>query len=1305
MIYNIQKNAFMKKRTKKGLIIGLVCGVVLCAITIPVLAIFIPKIINSNNNINKLVENQVKPLQGQEVNSKDSKYIKYSTIADIPDDKKVQTINDFAQNALSNNQGLDSFFSTVISNILTDFFKNIKGSKSYIEKFNNWIKSIDESWDSTVQSYKNSYGSNWEFYFQLKELDPVGGNEDDWKREKLFSYVNSEFDNLFNNKSYITLVKKDANGKKQPIKNITESMLFNKDVIFNATGEPCNIEFFASEPTQDPSVIQTNPSSFDIAMADLQSFVFDDYVKTQLPLITSMVLFKHEAPATDGYSKFFNIPKAKMLNGGTDPVGAEASYIWQTYNPQIFSSDGKMNATSKYNAFVKDYKDPNKKLIIDDLGGAINIPVSYTDDSATLYLIKASDVFDTSFTQYAAASIYKLNNLLYSVTDNTLPSEGEFKKVGDTLTGSSNKVQAGNEIMSNFWNYATGEQTGYFNLPEVVKSIVNNDNQYAFNGIYNGVQSITDSINIADTPFIMSRNEAGVHIIGIDRYDAIKAANSIDKKITEIKNTLLWRDLISNTTLTSGQNASSVTGFTMNLFSDIKSYYSSNRNRLLMKYILSKQKNPPQTDQEKLAYIFSDKYANMTYYEDQAKQNLISNNDVELFDTYNDSIEYGFYEKRADTVKEKVLGLQKSYIGKSYGNPSYNDAFITNGIVGMLPYQRNTTANQYTSANGVYDNVYGTYESITPRIISDGSLYKATVAKTKQDLYTTSAKKYLDAVNIENPLQIKVLTYVSSKYNQYLIVGNRDNKSNRYYAGVGDRINKSIGNWISSQQISNIVINQKIEAYLNSKNANVDMSKFTFDTSIGDITSIPTSDTNAVAFINSRLLYAYNLKQRFTTIDDTIMASMGAWNSFQTLYDILVNSNQAKIINGNYTNDQQTALKNLLTWLYAFDYDGDNRIYKFTKFRDYLLDKTSNNGRAAFVWASNEKINQIQNYTTATLQQQFTFKPKPFDVYKNTYGYAYQDASKNAIKPVVNDGTNLLFGADVTFDTRAEYWRYASPSKEISSANNSFTGFLGMQFPGNVSSSLDSGASSLIFNSGAQFYSDDNRTTYGYQGFLYNLANNRSDGMKKLNEEIGKIRNNTAKQKMLDWLMDIFNINNLQIDDSKKQQIETLEQEIIQASIGSEFVPKLIQLADLVIPDSSFQRVNKQQLVNSNVSVQQPANARYFGDVNSMASQVVVTQFNYDDVVSLFDTNNDKTINADDEGINWTSVASNGFLGVSPEAFFISAMDWYFNNTLYSTSAFNEMKENQGKITVFDRRLNDLFGEEWVENYKKNEVN
>ena len=119
---------------------------------------------------------------------------------------------------------------------------------------------------------------------------------------------------------------------------------------------------------------------------------------------------------------------------------------------------------------------------------------------------------------------------------------------------------------------------------------------------------------------------------------------------------------------------------------------------------------------------------------------------------------------------------------------------------------------------------------------------------------------------------------------------------------------------------------------------------------------------------------------------------------------------------------------------------------------------------------------------------------------------------------------------------------------------------------------------------------------------------------------------------------------------------------------------------------------------------------RYFGNdgTSNLYSQVIVTQFNYDDVVKLFDTsdesgnaNPDGKITDKDKGINWSVASTDGFLGASPEAFFISAIDWYNNNSLFANNAYEQMKEKMGKVKTFDRRLNDLFGEAWVENYKK----
>ncbi len=1295
------------KLGKKG-IIAIIAGVIFCAVATPLLAIFIPRLFQKSS-ISDLVENQVKPVEGN------GDFINYGLerakdeVSTMNSMQKVETIEQFASETIQTSDGMERIIDITISNILVDFFKNIKDSKSYTEKFDEWVDNINTSWDDAVSSYKDQHGSDWQFYFQLNELDPVGGNEIDWKRNQLFSLVTSEFDSIMQSGSFINLVNKNG----QIVTDITESMLFDKDVIFNAVGQPCNIVFKApayqssdegSPPVMDPAPVD----SFNEAIADFKSFVFDEYVKDKLPLVTSMVLFGQDVPATEeGDSNFFNVLLATNMNGGTSPVGTEASYSWQVFEPEVTSLEGTLNATAKYNMFVTDIQ-PNsqKKLILDSLGGAINIPVEYTTDSSTLYLINAKDVYDSTYTQYSAAAMYKLNNLLFGTEDRRVPTingVSKLKKQGDTVNGGTAIVEPGLEIMSNFFRYDEPSNSAtspyYFALPEAVRKIINDNPTYAFDGIYNGAKSITDSVNILNSPFIMTRDEAGVHIIGIDRYDAIKSASTYEEKITEIKNTLLWRHLISNTTTTDGNNPSSTTGFTLDLNSDISSYYTDNRNELLIKYIISKETNPPTTNEEKRAYIFSDVYSNMEVGWNSATKKLITDEEKAVFKKYYDFVDYSSYSSVNSTIRQKFLDLQTSYVGKYFGTEGYDDAVVVNGIAGMLPYTRDITQNNVSLVDGVFDDVYGTYSNVAWHF-SDNQIFKNTTLKTKENDFKQAALNYLNTMTANNPLVPKTLTYSSASYNQYLEVSTEKQDSTQYYASFGDRINDAIGSWITSSKVANIVYLQKAQAYLTDENAGINFTNFNFDNQNAD--TLPTSNETSLGFVNSRLQYALNLKDRFSEVTSTIQYSVGNWTTFNELYNLLVNNNTASLTNGYYSDEQVASLRNFLTLLYAFDYDSTTRSYNFTKFRDYLLDKTTNNGKAAYVWTTNERINFIQDYANQTIDEQFAFKSKMIQVSQNTYGYAYQDASKVAIKPVST--SPVLFEQDVTFNNKSTYWRFASPSPEITNTNNGYTGFLGMNFPGSTNADLDSTASSTMFSSSAKYYDDDTRTTSNIKGVLYNIASGAVEGRKKLDLEIDKIRNNTQKDRMTTWLFENFTLTN-----DNKEQAQSLRTRIDKSSVASEYIPLLKELAKLIIPDIAFERVTSQQLVNSTYSVQQPWKERYFGDTTSdLGSQVVVTQFNYDDVVKLFDTadengnpNPDGQITEQDKGINWTVAASDGFLGASPEAFFISAIDWFNSNTLFTNVAFDNMREAMGKVTTFDRRLNDLFGESWTENYKE----
>ncbi|MGL4951640.1 MAG: DUF3713 domain-containing protein, partial [Mycoplasma sp.] len=568
----------MKKSKKFWAILS--TGVILTATTATLLGVFIPKLVDKKK-LTKLTENQIKPGE-----SKNNNYLNYELKKSIDEsvEGSLDNFNKISAAALSNQEVFDSIIESTISNTILGFFGNFTSSGSYVEKYTNWIDEVNEEWNDTVKSYKKQHKGTWEYYFQANELDPAGGNEADWKREKLFSKANSAFDSFLFQNLYVNAF--DGDKAMRPTSKPTDAMikkLYGSDLVNGSDyGERNNIRF---QPDNETS---TNVP-FSGALANLQEFIFDKYVEQELPVVTSMVLYKHKEAQVEGKSNHFNVDKAKDLlniNKPEEVIPAEASYTWQVFDSKQDASESPdgtipLSSTNKYLNFVNTYKEG---IIMDDIGGAINIPVeNYTDDSATLYYIKMSDVYSSSFPQYAAASNYKFNSATTTQTP-SIPSSESFG------------TKDGMEIMSNFLSPETNT-TGYFQLPKTVKDIINDDG--TFIGAYDGMQQITDTVEIKNTPFIMSRNEAGVHIIGIDRYDAIKSANTYDGKLNEIKNTILWRYILGEF----GQ--SEKTGFTIDLKTQIKDFYNENREEILFDYILSYEQNQ---NKEPENFIFSENF-------------------------------------------------------------------------------------------------------------------------------------------------------------------------------------------------------------------------------------------------------------------------------------------------------------------------------------------------------------------------------------------------------------------------------------------------------------------------------------------------------------------------------------------------------------------------------------------------------------------------------------------------------------------------------------------------------------------------
>lgn len=1279
----------MKKSSK--IIVWTSAAVVVLATVGTLLGVFIPQWLN-NSKLTNLVKNQVKPTEGN------GNYLQYSLKNAVDSSAgQLQSIEEFVKKSLTTEEVALNVNENIISNYLTQLFKNFKSSDSYANRYKTWNEEINDQWDELVKSYKSQHGNLWEFYFQTEVLDQAGGNEDDWKRAKLFANVNTAFDSLLFQDLHISALR---NGT--PIDVTTsptaqlQKYLFSADLVNGATaGARNNIVF-------RPSTIDSSTSSYTNAIANFQEFIFNEYVKNTLPVVTSMVLFKHIAPQTEGVSSFFNVAKAKEIydvNNAADVVGTDASYTWQVF-PAAQTISGSpegtevWNATDKYLNFVKN----NSKFVLGDIGGAINIPVtSYTDDSATLYYVKLADVFGSSYAQYSAAATYKFNvDVLGHTADANVPTTTAFKNTPFSGT-------FGTEIMSNFMTNGTAK-TGYVQFPQQVKDIINNSG--AWTGNYNGMTQIADSVNVTNSPFILTRDEAGVHVIGIDRYDAIKAATTEDGKLNELKNTILWRHILTEFGL------GKTTGFSVDLQTELKTYYDTNKNQLLYQYILANENDPSAVDSN--SYLFSSTFTDVS--------SLGKLSDGIYNDYINAWIDYKKYQTKLahkTTVTEKILALQTNYTSKIYGN-----SVIQNGIAGVLPYTRQTTADAKPSINndGIYNLTYGTYPTLGfyQNLTATGTIYSEVDAQTQLNNIKTTLIDNLYASLVAENISYKKLTYPSAKYNQYLLIGTTSEiKSNNEFMSNGDVVNAAVTKWISAANAKNIVIIEKMISDINYNNASGQTKVFDEQSwSLGGTysvagdgttsmtaapTSIPTmGDTASItSYMNYYLQQAYETKKivpNYLSELSTIMQD--GWTSAD-IRTIARNRYFSNLLKNAESADALTYLKDLAALKSALDYNPTTNNYDLTKFRDYLLDQTSNFKKAAFVWNTKDKIDLFGSaYADATAGIKDHYSFKPYNITKNAgvYGYAYQGA--NSIATYKN--SDNTWKKTSTFNDTNEYFDYIKLGN--ATTDLAFTGYLGMQFENETSANLNSKIKTSLFSGSLNVYDGYNVQTaieapkldqVNIKGVLYNIGS-RSDFVASIRE---LIFNWSQVNSLANWLNNVFAIP---ISDISRTDLNLAKSQLI------DIVNKQ-ENGLYVLPDEVFERNEKALLVNNEYSVVQPETGRlpfYFAsasdETNPYYSTAVFTQFNNKDVIELFDTNADETIDSQDSGINWTVAAgSDQFLGASAEAFFTAAMNWYTNQTALTSTAYDNALERQGKVLVYDRRLNDQFGEDLVANYKK----
>ncbi len=1258
---------------------------------------------------------------------------------------------------LKDYQFTNAMMQNTVNNIIVNWFAGIKKSKNYYEEWQNMNKDIKKSWEDLESSTKKQYGDSWEYHMQSDVLDPCGGTKENWYFVQLVSKVMSSFENLLTSN-----LKIGVEGYNDALTH--DDLFSTTGLVWNGwtNGKRNNISFNSG---------LTSSQDFSNAVSDFWEFVFDQFVKEKMPLVTSMVLFKHES--TSNLGDFFDLGKIKQYDGyqSNDVVGTAGSYKWQAYpNKSVVSSTGAWNTTDKYNHFVADYGANGAKAQNPDLGGAINIDVKYTDDSATLYRINLNDVFTSSFTPYAAGATYKFNEMLGVTPDTNIATATELNSA--LLNG-----QQGTEIMNNF--LSPSKKTGYFELNPVITNVLdkNDTSTPGFIGKYSGTKAIADVVDISNTPFILTRNEAGVHIIGIDRYTALKeaAGKSYQELINEIKNTLLWRSLVGL-----NEDDKAQTGFTLDIASELPTYFQSKKQELIIKYIEAKAEQKgsadgsvpgkPQAweskgheDYDANRDLFSPVYSSTIWtdgvpkfddngelvlaqdIEEQKNNVLLDPKLQKYYDAYFRRLNYDTFEQTPKDITNKLMTVEDSYEGKW---ASYS--VIENGIAGQLMFTptwpKTPTTPGDIDLNAPDRTVY--FKSLLELIPMGGmdqrldpnNTFKESEFKKLTDKYNEAAEELYTywnggtafdpaSTDLKGNFSLKNVDYPKYEENIFLQTPVETDKITP--------IKKETKTYTDSMTIISNKVNQEFSngfkdaAQIDKILATIDDRVYTYDEGApNSLLKQPAASTAPDSMTGSKnadvvnywienAITQTNRVTNFTTGSNSQL--YGKWIGADGTADLdtlikLAQNDKAQEIQNKYSSDSLETFKKILGYQYAFDFDTTSGEYLFTQFRDYLLSSTDNFQKAAFVWQVSDYDGAFTDATAygKTLAEDFSFK-NPIRNNNLINGYAYVGApkltvvNKDGSTPSPATGIGYFDGSKVTFNQDASaYNRVALKTGSTNQPNT--VGFKGIQFQS--SNNLDPAISSTIFNSNMNV-PGSTAGTWKEQGTLFNLCTDASKpetGRAELKNRIDALNNWDQIRRAIQWFHTEFGFDTKEAYDKLADPSVTISDMI---KILDGYVDN-----DVKLPNDVFTRIQGLQVANSSIVKSQPQNAKFFGDDVTNKSQIIISQFNHDDVVKLFDTDHDGKITDTDKGIDTTYGDTNGYLGQSFQAFMQAAYSWASNNQTFTSVAYNKMLKIQNNINLkegdtnydklhplvvntYSRPLNDAFGKDWAANYKE----
>lgn len=785
--------------------------------------------------------------------------------------------NDVVAQALIQKDGFSSFLSAAIANVLKVWYENNPDSKIK-DKLKSWNDEINKSWDTQAQSYRDQYRQDYLLKLQTDILDDAGGTEASWKNNQLNSKILSDFSNLLYSGDYLRYVDSNGDIVTQP-----DRSTLNKSanwINLKYTNKTVNSPLYTDNPS-----IANNKQMF----AEMQGFIFNQWVKEQNPNLLSRVVFTNETPK-NGFASVFN---DKLISSPS------ASYEFQFFNPTDPMST-QLSASSSYQNMVRAVNGGLSQFVNDF---QIDIPKEYSGDSGGKLLMTADDMFnsyDLSFTAGFVDQYLKMlgyDSLITWPTGTPDPDSIMKNFIRDTSTEPN--------VVSTKLDYLTQKDFEKNNLNFFSSQISTDNNFYQglwpstttpdaqpTKSIYNVFSPTSSTPNSNDNQFIFVRGKDGVHIIAIDG-GGYYLSNALGKPhyrdITKQEQFLMFRSLYR----------------TLNYVRDKQLDYSFSATTQSQNWF---QKNEAMLIYEAFASALNDKNSYLNISSNSALKSSFES----LYNTVNDYVstadqyfQINNYSDDVNTIRSKIYDFAKTYIDNDKNKKS-----ASNGIAAKFPNK------------SAPDGSYPSLEEYYALLIENPSVSSTTIldqTKGSRNWFNTqlnSAKTKFSEAALNLVKSLNLTSIKVSDYSQNILL--KSNTDDSYSLAI----NLAINSTISSSDISNKI---KLSYFQNS-----DLFNSFYDQSTSSIKATYSHASD----IQAPLQNYYNILQ-WIALDNK-----GAYGVPQTISTPALNDDQKvknfenilntvftnqNINNGSYNDDTL----NYYTYLYTFAWLIDNNFARF----------------------------------------------------------------------------------------------------------------------------------------------------------------------------------------------------------------------------------------------------------------------------------------------------------------------------------------------------------------------------------------